>query len=572
MFYALLTWLAATSLPRLLSVAGSPFDAPEDEEPWSLGGDKAPHYSERLVTEGEPFSLSCRLRPGVDVGSWLKDGRSLDAGAGYELREEQYASGTSEERVVTLTVRDAQVSHTGEYSCVNGLPSRYHHVIIMPKDSSRDRGKPRTFIRCITLRLNETLEIPCDLRKDGAAEVRWYRDGRAVSPVVDSRLKLRSDGALFIDAAIHTDTGAYRCRSGMRESPLVIVTPPLHIETRPETRVVDAGATVNIDCKVVGGSNIPHLSWLVSGVPLASSGSRARLSGFAGVRDSLLTLADVAPADSGVYTCRALDERCPRAATASTSLHVWPQGVHTNEEVPGSGMLIRPFDPQLTLSCSRPDATESGFNWTKDGVPLTQGDRLSITGGTLTVKHPAESDAGVYECTLSDSNITVSIQVRYKVFCYLDWEASTPEPSYWILGKPARLAVKLTGWPPARIVWLRDGVVLSTSDRFRLEAHNNVSKGALVVEDAVADDRGNYSCLASNGFDADRFDVMVRVRSRYSFVIPLSGIGIEICLLLAIIMLSELRRRRSRGRHHRARGAAPPAAAPAQAQAAEKRE
>ncbi|XP_075535601.1 neuroplastin-like isoform X2 [Dermacentor variabilis] len=472
MFYALLAWVAATSLPRLLPVAGAPFDAPEDEELWSLGAGNAPHYSERLVTEGEPFSLSCRLRPGLGAGSWLKDGRSIDAAAGYELRE-QHASGTSEERVLTLTVRDSQVSHTGEYSCVNGVPFRYHHVIIMPKESSRDLGNPREFNRCITL--------------------------------------------------------------------------------------------------VVGGTNTARLSWLVGGVPLASSRSRARLSGSAGVRDSLLTLSDVAPADSGEYTCRALDGRCPRAAAATTSLHVWPHGVHTNEELPGAGKLIRPFDAQLTLSCWLPDAVESAFNWSKDGVPLTKGDRVSTTGGTLIVKHPGQSDAGVYECKHSDSNITVSIQVRYKVFCYLDWEASAPEPSHWISGKPARLAVQLTGWPPARIVWLRDGVVLSPSDRVHLEAHNNVSKAVLVVEDAVADDRGNYSCLASNGFDADRFDVMVRVRSRYAFVIPLSGIGIEIFLLLAIIALSELRKRRSRGRHRRALEAAPPAAAPVQAQGAGKR-
>ncbi|KAL1486229.1 hypothetical protein MTO96_047050, partial [Rhipicephalus appendiculatus] len=172
-----------------------------------------------------------------------------------------------------------------------------------------------------------------------------------------------------------------------------------------------------------------------------------------------------------------------------------------------------PYDDNLTLSCSRQDDPDSVFEWSKNGVPVTQGHRVYTTGGTLTVKLPQENDAGVYECRLLNSNITVSIQVRYKVYCYLDWKASTPDPSHWILGKPARLSVLLTGWPPARIVWLRDGVVLSPSDRVRLESHSNVSKAALVVDDAVADDRGNYSCLASNGFDADRMDVMVRVRN-----------------------------------------------------------
>ncbi|KAH7961939.1 hypothetical protein HPB52_013646 [Rhipicephalus sanguineus] len=246
-------------------------------------------------------------------------------------------------RLLTLTVREAQLSHTGEYSCANGLPASFHHVLVVPKKSSKDRGMPTDFNRCITLRLNETLEIPCDLDKDEAADVRWYRDGRAVGPAVDPRLHVRSDGALVIDNTVHADAGAYRCRWGERESATFIVTPPIQTETSPERHVVDAGATVNIDCKVFGGDNPPRLSWLVSGVPLGSSGSRARLSGLAGVRDSLLTLTDVGPDDSGVYTCRAQDERCPRAvaSTASTSLHVWPHGIHTNEELPGAGMLIK---------------------------------------------------------------------------------------------------------------------------------------------------------------------------------------------------------------------------------------
>ncbi|KAL1487461.1 hypothetical protein MTO96_000001 [Rhipicephalus appendiculatus] len=341
MLGAMLAWVAAVSVPQLLLVAGTAFDGSEDERLWSLGADSAaePHYSERRVAEGEPFSLSCRLRAGVGAGSWLKDGRSLDAGVGYE----QHISGKEKERLLTLTVREAQVSHTGEYSCSDGSPARFHHVLIVPKESSQHRGEQQDFIRCITLRLNETLEIPCDLHKDEAAEVRWYRDGRAVGPAVDSRLHVRSDGALLIDAAVHADAGAYRCRWGERESPAFIVTPPVQIETNPRTPVVDAGATVNIDCKVFGGGNPARLSWLVGGVPLGSSGSRARLSGFAGVRDSVLTLTDVGPDDSGVYTCRAQDDRCPRAvaSTASTSLHVWPHGIHTNEALPGAGMLIR---------------------------------------------------------------------------------------------------------------------------------------------------------------------------------------------------------------------------------------
>ncbi|XP_077553865.1 zwei Ig domain protein zig-1-like [Haemaphysalis longicornis] len=136
-------------------------------------------------------------------------------------------------------------------------------------------------------------------------------------------------------------------------------------------------------------------------------------------------------------------------------------------------------------------------------------------------------------------------QVRYKVFCYLDAQHSVPAPSYWIRGQQGRLAVHLTGWPPARIEWLKEGLTISPLDgRLRFEDHLNVSKAALVVQTASDADRGNYSCLARNGYDADRFDVYVRVRHKYAFVVPLSGIAIQVFVLLAIIGASELRRRR----------------------------
>ncbi|KAH8009136.1 hypothetical protein HPB51_010926 [Rhipicephalus microplus] len=76
------------------------------------------------------------------------------------------------------------------------------------------------------------------------------------------------------------------------------------------------------------------------------------------------------------------------------------------------GGCSSPYDEKLTLSCSRQDDSGSVFEWSKNGEPITQGHRVSTTGDTLTVKEPQEEDAGVYECRLRNSNITVPIQVR----------------------------------------------------------------------------------------------------------------------------------------------------------------
>lgn len=215
----------------------------------------------------------------------------------------------------------------------------------------------------------------------------------------------------------------------------------------------------------------------------------------------------------------------------------------------------------LKISCWRSDNNSGTFLWSKDGAELATSGRLAVAPSNITIDHPQEEDAGNYQCRLQGSNVTVSIQVRYKVYCYLDAQHSLPAPWYWIRGEPGRLAVHLTGWPPARIEWLKDGLTISPLEgRLRFEDHLNVSKAALLVQAASDADRGNYSCLARNGYDANRFDVYVRVRSKYAFVVPLTGIGIQLFVLLAIIAASELRKRRSGHKHDRvfraARGAA----------------
>ncbi|XP_077553126.1 cell adhesion molecule 4-like [Haemaphysalis longicornis] len=189
-------------------------------------------------------------------------------------------------------------------------------------------------------RPNESLEINCSLPEAGGA-VRWYHEGKELGEA-RGRWSVRGR-TLVIASARSSDAGAYSCRAGDREASALQVVAPVVLEPVRRPYVADAGDTVSIPCKVLAGRP-SRVSWLVGGVPLGASGSRARLSRSAsGVADSLLTLPDVAPEDSNVYTCRARHEQCSRpvAAAQETSLHVWPHGVRTNEELPGAGLTIR---------------------------------------------------------------------------------------------------------------------------------------------------------------------------------------------------------------------------------------
>ncbi|CAN8006994.1 unnamed protein product, partial [Ixodes hexagonus] len=230
------------------------------------------------------------------------------------------------------------------------------------------------------------------------------------------------------------------------------------------------------------------------------------------------------------------------AAETSTRLFVWAQSIHTNERVPGSGLLVKPYDRTLELSCSAAaNESTAEFDWDKDGERLNASDRVALSEdtSTVTVKNPEQEDAGNYSCTKRGSAETTNIEVT----CLINSKLSAPEPSYWMAGEGARLVAKTTGVPRPSVSWLKDGkLIREDGKRVVFEDVHNVSHAALVVSDAVYDDRGLYTCFASNGPDSDSEDVMVRVRSRYAPLVPFAGIVIQLIVLLVIIYVTETRR------------------------------
>ncbi|XP_040077632.1 hemicentin-2 [Ixodes scapularis] len=331
----------------------------------------------------------------------------------------------------------------------------------------------------------------------------------------------------------------------------VRVVSPIRMEPLPAFQVADAGATVSVVCKVLAKPN-PRVSWFVDGVPLNVSEQHLRRSSLSrdrgsDVEDAVLTIRDVSPNDRNVYTCRAEHHQCRSVATeTSTRLFVWAQSIHTNERFPGSGLLVKPYDDTLELSCS-PAANESSadFDWDKDGARLNASQGVTVSDDTtsLTIRHPTQANAGNYSCKKRGTTETATIEVRYKVTCVIDRELSSPEPSYWMADEGARLVAKTTGVPTPQVSWLKDGKLLrEDGKRILFEDVHNTTRGGLIIRQVVDGDRGVYTCIASNGPDTDKEDVMVRVRSRYAPLVPFVGIVIQVVVLLTIIYVTETRR------------------------------
>uniref|UniRef100_A0A8B9PC81 Ig-like domain-containing protein n=1 Tax=Apteryx owenii TaxID=8824 RepID=A0A8B9PC81_APTOW len=137
------------------------------------------------------------------------------------------------------------------------------------------------------------------------------------------------------------------------------ILPPVLEETpeSSEEQVVMAGSEVTFACKATG-SPMPALSWLKDGEPLAPESNGA---------GSRLHLEAVGPADSGVYSCLAVNE----AGEASKHFRLVVMGTCPPgrwERRLGGGSKARLAHP---LVCAAKGNPEPRITWTANGQPVT---------------------------------------------------------------------------------------------------------------------------------------------------------------------------------------------------------
>ncbi|XP_064483352.1 hemicentin-2-like [Ornithodoros turicata] len=470
---------------------------------------KASDY--QRVSEGDSFELTCVLTRD-QVTQWQKDGWRVNASPKYVTFDRIINAAT---KVSTLRVASADLTHSGDYRCSNDS-RRSQRLHVVPRTAATSHTP------CYVLTVSETLEIPCP--RTGFPL--WYHNGQLLLSG-NPRIQIRTD-RLVILSALERDAGEYRCEYGA-----VRVVAPIQIQDTQPVQVVHKGETAVIDCNV-SSQETPIVSWQVGNqFPLKINASGT----------NNLRIDNVSDVHRNVYTCRAMHRDCPESAVeVSTMLFV--ESIITNEAAPGAGLRIEPDDEQLVMSCNQ-TANFTGFVWWKGHTLLEPNSRVIITDDSTTVliNSPMAKDADNYTCSSRTSNDSAVIQVRYKVYCELDLDEST-EPSYWIEGSQAKLAVVTTGVPQPSIVWFKDNVSLNEGERVRLVDHQNLSNGMILVHSVVKADRGIYTCHASNGEDEDRMNVKVRVRNRYAAVYPFAGICVELAILLTIIFVSEFLNRK----------------------------
>lgn len=203
------------------------------------------------------------------------------------------------------------------------------------------------------------------------------------------------------------------------------------------------------------------------------------------------------------------------------------------------------FKKPLEIQCN---TTEDGLRmeWEKNGVNITGLDqRIKISDKKLVIEKPTIDDMGNYACKIFKGDTMVdakNISVIARPFVSMKKDVTVVEGE--------KLSLECTvrgGTPPPNVSWtVGNQTYYSSDDRVLLDSFENVPNALLVIKEATMEDRGMYSCNATNANNfTEGVTAYVRVKDKLAALWPFLGICAEVFVLCAIILIYEKKRNKT---------------------------
>uniref|UniRef100_G1Q1L7 Hemicentin 2 n=1 Tax=Myotis lucifugus TaxID=59463 RepID=G1Q1L7_MYOLU len=298
---------------------------------------------------------------------------------------------------------------------------------------------------------------------------------------------------LTLASARASDSGTYSCVAvsavgeDRRDVALHVHVPPSILGEELNVSVV-ANESVALECQSHAVPP-PVLSWRKDGRPLEPRPG-ARLS----ADKALLEVDRAEVRDAGRYTCEALNQA--GRSEKHYNLNVWVPPVFPSRE---PHILTVTEGHPTRLSCECRGVPFPKITWRKDGQPVPgEGaglGQVSAVGRLLYLGPAQPAQEGTYTCECSNVAGNSSQDQQLEVHGEPGrGDLSQAEGVSVVQDAEATLECSVTGKPPPRVTWQRDGQPVGAAPGLRLQNQGQ----SLHVERAQAAHAGRYSCLAEN--------------------------------------------------------------------------
>lgn len=328
----------------------------------------------------------------------------------------------------------------------------------------------------------------------------WRLNGRELSGSEDALGILVTRGTLVITALSNHTVGRYQCVARMPAGAVASVPAAVTLANLQDFKLdvqhvieVDEGNTAVIACHLPESHPKAQVRYSVKQEWLEASRDNYLI-----MPSGNLQIVNASQEDEGTYKCAAYNPVTQEVKTSGSS-----DRLRVRRSTAEAARIIYPPEAQtiivtkgqsLILECVASGIPPPRVTWAKDGSSVTSYNKTRFLLSNLLIDTTSEEDSGTYRC-MADNGVGEpgAAVILYNVQVFEPPEV-TVELSQLVIpwGQSAKLTCDVRGNPPPSVLWLRNAVPLTSSQRLRL------SRRALRVISVGPEDEGVYQCMAEN--------------------------------------------------------------------------
>ncbi|XP_038068778.1 leucine-rich repeats and immunoglobulin-like domains protein 3 [Patiria miniata] len=277
---------------------------------------------------------------------------------------------------------------------------------------------------------------------------------------------------------------------------------------------------------------------------------------------SVLNLPNIQDTDQGKFQCVITNELgSTMSKTARITVHVFPSFELTPKE---SEVRV---GGTARLECSATGDPKPVIAWQKDGgddFPAARERRFQVIdeeSETFYISNVKVSDMGMYSCTATNAAGMISANATLTVLQAPSFR-ERPKNMEVRAGEAAVIECKVSGSPPPRITWTKDGREFHVDDDHILTSND----GLLIIKNVRMEDDGTYTCEVVNKVGVDRGSAALTVLPKTKYYSTTTGIIIilVVCCVVgtSLVWVLIIYHTRKQRRHYNTTHADDPALPP----------
>uniref|UniRef100_A0A673WMN2 Neural cell adhesion molecule L1-like n=1 Tax=Salmo trutta TaxID=8032 RepID=A0A673WMN2_SALTR len=302
---------------------------------------------------------------------------------------------------------------------------------------------------------------------------------------------------LRFDSITQKADGEYEClasnkHGSVTHSYTVTVEAEPYWVKEPLSLLYSPGETVRLDCQA-DGIPTPTVTWSINGEPVTDTDPRRRVSG------GVLVLKDVVFGDTAVYQCEATNKHGNILNNTYIYVIELPAQILSSD-----GVVYQVTEGGVArLHCEAFGSPRPQVTWESEDLQdvLLSDSRVSqLTNGTLELFNSSREDSGVYTCSITHSNtsITAHLEVLKRTVMLIG-----PQAVQVTRGGDSWLDCHFSFDPHLNrplILWRKDGQKIMESSPG--DKYTTFGNGTLRVTDVQSADGGLYSCEVITDLDS----------------------------------------------------------------------